>query len=133
VVELVGGRTDGSGAAPLLDERAKRDYAKRLAELEEERDQAIAWADDERAARIQDEIDALTRELALAVGLHGHDRGFASPAERARVNVTKAIKTAIRLIEKECPPLGSHLQASIQTGQFCSYSTRAEAPPPWSL
>jgi non-specific serine/threonine protein kinase len=56
-----------------------------------------------------------------------------SPAERARVSVTKAIKGAIRVIEKECPAMGAHLEAAIRTGRFCSYAPPGQAPPRWVL
>jgi hypothetical protein len=97
--------------------------------LQEARD----WSDPERAARIELEIEALTGELASAVGLGGRDRETASPAERARVSVTKAIQTALRSIGRESPELAEHLAASIQTGRFCSYAPRGAATPGWSL
>jgi hypothetical protein len=118
---------------PLLDEQAKREYGRRLDELDAELEEARSWGDDERAARIDEEIGLLRQELARAVGLRGRDRSFSTPAERARINVTKAIRTAIRLIDSHCPPLAAHLEASIQTGRFCSYSTPGTAPPTWSL
>jgi hypothetical protein len=148
VLELAGGSPAGTqpvGAAdglvaglpadgdPVLDEQAKRAYRERLVELESELDEAQAWADPERAAVVADEIELLREELARAVGLGGRDRRFASPAERARVSVTKAIRTAIRLIDNECPALAKHLEASIQTGRFCSYSTPGAPPPRWSV
>jgi hypothetical protein len=117
----------------VLDDQAKAAYRERLAELEGELDEARQWGDPERAAAAADEIDALHQELARAVGLRGRDRTFASPAERARVSVTKAIRTAIRMIDKHCPELAEHLEASIQTGRFCSYATPGAAPPSWSL
>ena len=95
---------------PLLDDQAKKDYGRRLEELEEELEQARDWGDTERAARLEDELDLLTQELARAVGLRGRDRTFASPAERARISVTKAIRTAIRRIDKHCPELAAHLR-----------------------
>ena len=118
---------------PVLDERAKAEYGRRLRELEEELETARGWGDTERAARLDEERDFLGREIALAVGLRGRDRSFASPAERARVSVTKAIKTAIRLIERHCPELAAHLEASVQTGRFCSYAPPGATPPAWSL
>jgi AAA ATPase-like protein len=118
---------------PVLDEQAKADYARRLGELEEELEEARDWRDSERAARLEDELELVTQELGRAVGLRGRDRTFSSPAERARISVTKAIKTAIRLIDKYCPELSAHFEASIQTGQFCSYATPGAPPPPWSL
>jgi hypothetical protein len=118
---------------PVLDDQAKKDYGRRLQELEDELEQARDWRDSERAARLEDELDLLTRELARAVGLRGRDRTFASPAERARINVTKAIRTAIRLIDQQCPELAAHFEASIQTGRSCSYTTPGAPPPSWSL
>ena len=136
-----GARLDGgeltvsrpSDGGPLLDEQAKRAYRRRLEQLAEELQEARDWGDPERVARLEEETDALTQELVRAVGLGGRDRTFSSPAERARVNVTKAIRTAIRLVEAHCPPLASHLEASIQTGRFCSYATPGAPPPSWSL
>jgi hypothetical protein len=138
VLELLGAVAGTNGAstadeAPVLDDQAKQEYASRLAALEEELDEARDWGDTERASRLGDEVEALTQELARAVGLRGRDRAFSSPAERARISVTKAIRTAIRLIDKESPSLAAHLDASIQTGRFCSYATRGARPPAWSL
>ena len=122
-----------SDGAALLDERAKGEYRQRLEQLAEELQEARDWGDPERAARLEEETDALTQELAQAVGLGGRDRSFPAPAERARVNVTKAIRTAIRLVDAHCPALAAHLEASIQTGRFCSYATPGAPPPTWSF
>jgi AAA ATPase domain len=148
LVNVVGGRDPGTHASlvepeladswpgdldPLLDEQAKREYGRRLEELDVELEEARSWGDTERAARIDEEIGLLSQELARAVGLRGRDRSFSTPAERARINVTKAIRTAIRLIDPHSPSLAAHLEASIQTGRFCSYATPGTAPPRWSL
>ncbi len=124
-------RLDGTEA--VLDPKAKEAYRRRLRELSEELEEARAWHDPERAARLDAEIDALVAELERSLGLGGRDRGLPSPAERARVNVTKAIRTAIGVISKECPQLGQHLAASIRTGRFCSYAPPGREPPPWAL
>jgi hypothetical protein len=118
---------------PVLDAAAKDAYRRRLQDLGEDLEQARDWGDPERVARIELEIEALTGELARAAGLGGRDRELASPAERARVSVTKAIRTTIRAIDNNCPPLGAHLSASIHTGRFCSYAPPGEAPPHWAL
>jgi len=49
----------------------------------------------------------------------------ASPQERARVNVTRAIRTAITRVTEVSPTLGQYLAQTIKTGTFCVY-----APPP---
>jgi hypothetical protein len=116
-----------------LDTRAKEEYRRRLEELDDDLRQAREWGDPERAARIEEEIDVLTGELARAVGLGGRDRCRPSPAERARVSVTKAIRSAIRAIEQHHPDLGAHLTASVRTGRLCTYAPPGETPPRWAL
>ena len=105
----------------MIDERAKTAYRRRLAELRRELEESEAWADLERAARIRAEIDVLTAELARAVGLGGRVRRAGSPAERARVNVTRAIKAAISHIGQQSPALCRHLEHRVCTGTFCVY------------
>jgi hypothetical protein len=54
----------------------------------------------ERAGRAREEIEFLAAELAAATGLGGRDRKAASNAERARVSVTKAIRTTLKRVEE---------------------------------
>lgn len=121
------------GTEPVLDQRAKDDFRRRLGELGEELEEARSWNDPERAARVEAEIDALTSELERSLGLGGRDRDMPSPAERARVSVTKAIKAAVRTVSVDCPALGVHLATSIRTGRFCSYAPPGREPPVWDL
>jgi non-specific serine/threonine protein kinase len=109
-------------AGELLDAQAKAAYRSRLADLQAELDEARDWGDPERAEHLAVEIDALTRELIRAVGLRGRDRRAASPAERARISATKAIKRASTKIAAHDTRLGDHLRATIRTGAFCSYA-----------
>jgi predicted ATPase len=132
-VEGVPGRVAPGAPEPVLDVQAKESYRRRLQELSEDLQEARDWHDPERTARIEAEIDAVTDELARAAGLGGRDRQLASPAERARVSVTKAIRSAIKAIERESPELGDHLSASIRTGRFCSYAPPGEEPPAWTF
>jgi len=120
--DLVGGISSGAGdAGEMLDAAAKNAYRQRLEELEAELEEAESWGDPERAAAAREELDFLTRELASAVGLGGRDRKAASGSERARVNVTRAIRSAIKRIEENDPGLGRRLNAAVSTGTFCSY------------
>jgi tetratricopeptide (TPR) repeat protein len=117
----------------LFDPQAKAAYRRRLRDLEEDLEEARSWGDPERAARAREEMDALTEELLREAGLGGRSRALPSPAERARVSVTKAIRKAVRTIAAQCPALGEHLAASVRTGRYCSYAPPGEAPPAWSL
>jgi tetratricopeptide (TPR) repeat protein len=127
------GRSRLDEADPLFDAQAREAYRRRLRELEEDLEEARSWNDSERAARAEQEMDELTAELARAAGLGGRGRALATPAERARVSVTKATRTAIRTVGRHCPALGDHLAASVRTGRFCSYAPPGEAPPAWLL
>jgi hypothetical protein len=60
-------------------------------------------------------------ELSRAIGLGGRHRKAGSAAERARVNVSRAIAAAVKKIAEEHPALGEHLAARVHTGTFCSY------------
>jgi class 3 adenylate cyclase len=112
---------DAVGAGAALDARAKAAYRARVDELQEELEQARDWADHERAARAQEELDFIARELARAVGLGGRDRPIASQAERARQNVGRSVHKAVRQIAAALPELGAHLERAVHTGATCSY------------
>ena len=120
------------GKRPVLDATGKETFRRRLHELAEELEEAKAWNDPERATRAELEIEALTTELEQGLGLGGRDRGLSSPAERARVSVTKALRAAVRAISKDCPGLGEHLRVSVRTGRFCSYAPPGQTPPAWN-
>ena len=115
-------RRGGEGdAGPLLDAQAKAEYRERLAELQAEIDEAESFHDPERARRAREELDFLSRELSAAVGLGGRDRPTGAAAERARVNVTRALRTVIERIAEHDAGLGHHLRTCVRTGTFCAY------------
>jgi hypothetical protein len=120
-------------AGEVIDARAKAEYRRRLAQLEEELEEARTFGDAERAARAEEERDFLVAELASALGLHGRTRRAASPSERARVSVTRAIRAAIARIRAHSDALGEHLERTIRTGTFCSYMPDPHAPIDWQL
>ncbi|HEV2058068.1 MAG TPA: hypothetical protein VGR11_01845, partial [Solirubrobacteraceae bacterium] len=127
-------RARGEGdAGSVLDNQAKAAYRARIAELQEEIDEAEAFDDLARAARAREELAFVTRELAGAVGLHGRDRKTGSDAERARVNATRAIRNALKRIAEHDAVLGRQLGAAIKTGTFCVYEPAPGSEPAWDL
>jgi hypothetical protein len=112
---------DRGDAGELLDLRARQEYKLRIDSLREELAEAEGWADSTRASGIQREIDALTQQIAAAVGLGGRERRTGSAAERARVVVQRRLREAIKRIAREDPQLGSHLDWAVRTGTFCAY------------
>jgi tetratricopeptide (TPR) repeat protein len=112
-------------AGEMLDERAKKTYRRRLAEIEEDIEQARALADAERETQADAERDFLVRELARAVGLGGRDRRASSDSERARSGVTRAVRHGIARIGEHHPQLGEHLNRAVRTGTYCAYAPDA--------
>jgi tetratricopeptide (TPR) repeat protein len=124
-------RASFGDAGEMLDARAKETYRRRLAEIDDDIEQAAALGDTERAAQADAERDALVRELARAVGLGGRDRRAASASERARVGVTRAVRQAIARIGEHHPQLGEHLGRTVRTGTYCSYLPDPRASAGW--
>ena len=119
----------GTGdAGEMLDARAKDAYRRRLAEIEDDIEQARALEDTEREMQADAERDFLVRELSRAVGLHGRDRRAASTSERARVSVTRAVRQAIVRVGEHHPELAEHLDRTIRTGTYCAYVPDPSAP-----
>ena len=123
----------GGDAGPLLDSEAKLAYRARVSELQEEIDEAEAFNDPERITRAREELAFVVRELTGAVGLGGRDRKAGSDVERARVNVTRAIRTALKRIGDHDPALGRGLDSAIRTGTFCVYDPPVGSDPVWDL
>ncbi len=111
-------------AGPMLDREALRQYRRRLAELDEELDDAEARHDVARHAKRSAEREALLKELARATGLGGKPRRTGSPTEKARLNVTRTIRHAITQLSPLLPELAAHLDESVATGVSCCYEPR---------
>jgi tetratricopeptide (TPR) repeat protein len=136
VLDLVaaetGQQTALGDAGEMLDERAKTAYRRRLAEIDEDIEQARALGDAQREAQADAERDFLVRELARAVGLGGRDRRAASASERARSGVTRAIRQGIARIGTHHRELGDHLDRAVRTGTYCAYVPDPGDPAAWT-
>src|SRR5262249_11745476 len=106
------------GRQAVLDAPAMTALRTRMREL---RQQPV------RAVDEQEELEALTRELALACGLGGRSRDFADMPERARTAVRKALKRALEQIAAANPRIGQHLVERIETGAVCRYRVEDSA------
>ena len=119
------------GAGPALDARAKGAYRERIAELEAEMRRPCRAAMTRVPHRIGAELEFVRRELALAVGIGGRDRETGSHAERARINVTRAIRATLKRIASYDGALGTELERCVRTGTFCVYEPDRAAPVRW--
>jgi tetratricopeptide (TPR) repeat protein len=122
-----------AGAGSALDPAAKAAYRRRVEELRDEVEEAVRWGDPERAARAREEMDFIATELSAAVGIGGRDRPQASDAERARVNVTRAIRSAVRRLAAQDAQLGAELDATVRTGLFCRFEPDPRRPVRWEV
>ena len=121
VLALAGAGEGPEDAGAILDDRAKQAYKRRVEDLEDQLSEAERMGDRGRASRAREEIEAVAEELAAAVGLGGRDRKAASNVERARVNVQRRLKDAIRRIAEHDAELGRYLDATVRTGTYCVY------------
>ena len=112
--------TDSEDTA--IDAQARATYKQRILELQEELEEAEELNDIGRAELLREELDQLIDHLAQATGLGGKSRKLSAPSDKARAAVTWRIRHAILKMESAHPELGRHLQNSIKTGIYCSYS-----------
>ena len=114
---------DDNGANPIdMTERRER-----VAQLQEDLDEARAFNDPERIARVMEQLEALATELASSAG------GKGAPVERARLNVTRAIRFAIRRIAEHEPALGRHLSRGDPDWHDVHVHCRPESPLRWEI
>jgi tetratricopeptide (TPR) repeat protein len=111
----------GAHVEPVIDDRAKAAYRRRIEELREELDDAESCADLERASRARAELDAFVEGLARSTGFAGRTRSFDDEAERARVSVHKAIKRAVARIGEIDPAIGREIDRRVVTGMLCVF------------
>jgi hypothetical protein len=130
-LDLAGAAVEDSTTGLVLDDTARRQYERRIRELQEDVEEAEHDNDLARAYRSQVELDALIDHLTAALGVGNKTRSGGGTGERARSAVTHRIRAAVRQLEKVNPNLGRHLSHAINTGTYCSY--RPEQPTTWRI
>ncbi len=120
-------------AGELLDAEARRAYRARMAELREAIETAEAWGTADEVGLLREELDFITHELSRALGLGGRSRHAGSIAERARLNVVRAVRSAMQRIASADGDLGAHLDATIHTGTVCAYTPDPRVDIAWRV
>jgi len=124
---------DGDDAGEIIDRQACSAYRHRLVELRDELGEAERANDIGHCERLRWESEFVSSELSAALGLSGHHRRASSRSERARVNVTRALRLVLRRIAKQHPELGEHLNRTIRTGTYCTYAPDPRLPIEWEI
>jgi predicted ATPase len=117
------------GAEPFLAQLPQA-VTQRLQELREELAEAEAFHDTGRKTRLQAELETVTASLLRQTSAV---KKAAPTSERLRLNVTRAIKTAIKRITDAHPQLGQYLAHTIKTGTVCSYSPADDHVTDWQV
>jgi hypothetical protein len=99
---------DGRGPLHIGDGRGVRLLARLLAQPG-------------RALHCLELVAAVDAEFGVRGRARRRDTDSVPQAERARVNVTRAIRSAIRRIAGYDPELGDELEAGVRTGASCAY------------
>ncbi len=118
-------------AGPVLDSAARAAYRRRIEQLRGAAEEALDAGRLDEAAALDEEVSAYVRELARAFGLGGRERRAASAAERARLNVTRALRAAIVRVADALPVAGAALDRGVRTGLYCAYEPGEGEAPRW--
>ncbi len=119
-------------ALPVIDDAARAAYRRRLAEVDDDIDEATRLNDPGRVELAQRDRDYLIAELTSAVGLGGRARSTGGTAERARSSVTRSLRYALKRLAEHQPALAAHLENGIHTGMYCMYRPDPIAPLSWN-
>ncbi len=118
---------------PVLDDQAREAYRRRLAEVEQDLEDAQASGDADRAALADRDRAFLVAELASAYGIGGRARPTGATSERARAAVTRAVRYAMARVAEHHPELAGHLERTIRTGTYCTYAPDPRIPVMWDV
>jgi len=115
----------GHVGIPVLDDTAREAYRRRLAEIDDDIDEARRMNDPARVELAEQDREYLIAELTRAVGLGGRERtvggSAGGSAERARTAVARSIKYAVDQLADHQPALATRFRACLKTGVYCSY------------
>ncbi len=123
----------GEPGMPMLDDAARAAYRRRLAEVDEDIDEAVRLNDLGRQAKAEADRAYLVAELSRAAGLGGRRRTVGGSSERARSSVARSLRYALAELDVQHPAAAEHLRSSLRTGTYCSYQPDPFARIDWHL
>jgi hypothetical protein len=121
----------GDSAIPALDDQARAAYQRRLAEVDDDIEEARRMNDLGRLELAEHDREYLIAELTRAAGLGGRHRMVGGTAERARTAVTRSVRYAVQRLGEHEPVVAAHLSHAIRTGTYCSYVPDPRVPVVW--
>lgn len=115
------------GGAQETDRAMLVAYRAQAQDLRDELAEAQAFNDPERVSRARERLEL------IAAGVEQADEATSAASERARINVTRAIKAAVRRIAEQEPDLGHLLRGTVRTGGACRYEPDPGTPLTWEV
>jgi hypothetical protein len=119
----VRGRSSNSSTGESFDAEAKREYARKLREIDEELEEAAQFNDLASIERLQSEREKLIDHISKATGKGGKAR-VTTDTSRARKNIRQQVNRDIDRISKFCPELADHLRTAFQGESLCYRPTQ---------
>ncbi|MGE0881603.1 MAG: hypothetical protein AB7L13_15090 [Acidimicrobiia bacterium] len=120
-----------AGGIPVLDDTARAAYRRRLADIDDDIEEAARNNDSARLAKAEADREYLVSELARAVGIGGRARHTGDSSERARTAVARTLRYALDEMAVHHREAAAHLRASIRTGTYCRYEPDELAGVTW--
>jgi hypothetical protein len=119
----VRGRSSNSSTGESFDAEAKREYARKLREIDEELEEATQFNDLASMERLQLEREKLIDHISKVTGKGGKAR-VTTDASRARKNIRQQVNRDIDRMSKFCPELAEHLRTAFQGESLCYRPTQ---------
>ena len=123
----------GESGLPVIDQAARDAYRRRLADVDEDIEEATQRNDLGRLEKAEADRRYLIRELTSAVGLGGQTRTVGSSSERARTSVARSVHYAFNQIADRHAAFAEHVRSSVHTGTYCTYRPDPLATVCWDL
>ena len=123
----------GDSGLPVLDEQAREAYRRRLADVDDDIEDALRMNDIGRAELATRDRGYLIAELSSAAGLGFRSRTVGGTSERARTSVTRSLRYSLDRLSEHHASLAVHLRQSVNTGTYCVYNADPTAPRTWAL
>ena len=123
----------GESGLPVIDQAARDAYRRRLADVDEDIEEATQRNDLGRLEKAEADRRYLIRELTSAVGLGGQTRTVGSSSERARTSVARSVHYALNQIADRHAAFAEHVRSSVHTGTYCTYRPDPLATVCWDL
>ncbi len=115
------------------DQKTLSQLEGRLAEIQKEKEEANELQNWETREELEDEEEKLHQYMRQTLGLWGKSRRSGSHADKARINVTRAIKRVLDKIRKQDERLAAYLESTIKTGYQALYTPDPNNPVFWTF